>query len=128
MAGAQALGMPALRETPRSEAPWPDELLDIAALRDAGWRPTPFRDIVLKVHQRCNLACDYCYVYEMADQSWRTRPLVIEDRIWQATAARMADHARTHRLETMRLVLHGGEPLLAGIARLESLISGFRAA
>jgi uncharacterized protein len=105
---------------------WPSRGLDVTALRSAGWRPTPFRDVVLKVHQRCNLACDYCYVYEMADQSWRTRPLVIEDHICEATAARMVEHARTHELGSMRLVLHGGEPLLAGAARLDRLIRIFR--
>ena len=30
----------------------------------------PFREFVLKVHSRCDLACDHCYVYEHADQSW----------------------------------------------------------
>ena len=112
--------------TPAS--PWPDRALDPAVLRASGWRPTPFRDVVLKVHQRCNLACDYCYVYEMADQSWRSRPLVMDERIWQATAHRMVEHARAHGLETMRLVLHGGEPLLAGADRLDRLVGDFRRA
>jgi len=105
---------------------WPDRSLDLRAVRSAGWRPTPFRDVVLKVHQRCNLACDYCYVYEMADQSWRDRPLVMERKTWLAAAERMAEHAETHRLETMRLILHGGEPLLAGRARLAELITDCR--
>ena len=107
---------------------WPIHGLDVAGLRAAGRRPTPFRDVVLKVHQRCNLACDYCYVYEMADQSWRTRPMILSEPIWRAAADRMATHARTHELDRMRLVLHGGEPLLAGAEQLERLIIGFRAA
>lgn len=107
-------------------AEWPYRALDVGAERAAGWRPTPFRDVVLKVHQRCNLACDYCYVYTMADQSWRDRPLVIDRRTWQATAERMAEHATAHRLPSMRLILHGGEPLLAGPARLSQLITDFR--
>jgi len=107
---------------------WPDRTLDVAALRASGWEPTPFRDVVLKVHQRCNLACDYCYVYEMADQSWRSRPQVMAEEIWRAAADRMAEHARTHRLAAMRLVLHGGEPLLAGSERLARLITDFRRA
>jgi uncharacterized protein len=86
------------------------------------------RDVVLKVHQRCNLACDYCYVYTMADQSWRDRPLVMERTTWRATAERMVEHAAAHRLRTMRLILHGGEPLLAGPVRLGQLIADFRAA
>jgi uncharacterized protein len=124
MPGRQALGYPATRDA----APWPDETLDIAALRASGWRPTPFRDVVLKVHQRCNLACDYCYVYTMADQTWRDRPTIMTRDTWLAAADRTAEHARTHRLSAMRLVLHGGEPLLAGADRLATLVGDFRAA
>jgi uncharacterized protein len=124
MSEGQTLGLP----TMRLAAPWPDELLDVAALRATGWQPTPFRDVVVKVHQRCNLACDYCYVYTMADQSWRERPRVMTRTTWLAAAARMAEHAETHRLPTMRLVLHGGEPLLAGADQLATLVSDFRAA
>src|ERR1043166_2879062 len=51
---------------------WPAGL-DIRGLLEQGWRPTPFREFVLKVHSRCNLTCDYCYIYEMADQSWRAQ-------------------------------------------------------
>ena len=122
MAAVRALGLPG------SPPAWPDRSLDLAALHASGWRPTPFRDVVLKVHQRCNLACDYCYVYTMADQSWRDRPLVMQRRTWQATAERMAEHAAAHRLPAMRLILHGGEPLLAGAGRLTELIADFRAA
>lgn len=124
MPAGRTLGPPSVR----SPAAWPDESLDLAALRGAGWRPTPFRDVVLKVHQRCNLACDYCYVYTMADQSWRDRPSVIEPATWRAAASRMAEHATAHRLPAMRLVLHGGEPLLAGPDRLAALVSDFRTA
>ncbi|GIF12505.1 FxsB family cyclophane-forming radical SAM/SPASM peptide maturase [Actinoplanes teichomyceticus] len=111
-----------------SAVSWPDRTLDVGALRRGGWRPTPFRDVVLKVHQRCNLACDYCYVYTMADQSWRDRPTVMPRDTWLRAATRMAAHADAHDLAGMRLVLHGGEPLLAGAARLDELITDFRAA
>ncbi len=107
---------------------WPLTDLDVPALRAGGWRPTPIREVVLKVHQRCNLACDYCYVYTMADQSWRDRPRVIDRGTWLAAAERMAEHARAHDLPWMRLVLHGGEPLLMGAAGLGTLIGDFRAA
>ncbi|MDX3375734.1 radical SAM/SPASM protein FxsB, inactivated metallohydrolase extension form [Streptomyces sp. ME02-6991-2A] len=78
----------------------------------------PFREIVLKVHSRCDLACDHCYVYEHADQSWRTRPKTISDHVVSRTAQRLAEHARTHALPSVSVILHGGEPLLAGPARL----------
>ena len=94
----------------------------------AGWRPTPAHDLVLKVHQRCNLACDYCYVYEHADQSWRGRPAVMPEAVWRAAAAALGRHARRHDLRSVRVVLHGGEPLLAGVERLGAIVAAVRAA
>jgi len=106
---------------------WPHRSLDVAALRAEGWRPTPFREFVLKVHQRCNLACDYCYVYEHADQTWRSRATVMPGHVVEAAARRIGEHAAAHRLDRVRLVLHGGEPLLAGPERLRSMVATLRA-
>ncbi|MGK5680089.1 FxsB family cyclophane-forming radical SAM/SPASM peptide maturase [Actinoplanes sp. URMC 104] len=108
-------------------APWPYVDLDVAGLRAAGHRPVPFRELVLKIHQRCNLACDYCYVYEHADQSWRERPRTMPDEVRDAALARFAEHARRHGLTRVRIVLHGGEPLLYGAARLAELVTAARA-
>jgi uncharacterized protein len=88
----------------------------------------PLSQFVLKVHSRCDLACDHCYVYEAADQSWRGRPMVISPEVAVQTAQRIAEHARSHGLRTVQVVLHGGEPLLAGRSRLEQVITALRAA
>ncbi|MGW1764757.1 radical SAM/SPASM protein FxsBH, inactivated beta-hydroxylase extension form [Streptomyces sp. NPDC002073] len=84
-----------------------------------------FREIVLKVHSRCDLACDHCYVYEHADQSWRARPKTISEEVVAQTAARLAEHARDHALPSVTVILHGGEPLLAGTARLRFVCEEF---
>ncbi|MCX5197621.1 radical SAM/SPASM protein FxsB, inactivated metallohydrolase extension form [Streptomyces sp. NBC_00249] len=84
-----------------------------------------FREIVLKVHSRCDLACDHCYVYEHADQSWRARPKVISPGVISQTASRLAEHARDHALPSVTVILHGGEPLLAGPARLRLVCEEF---
>ncbi|MFF9349783.1 radical SAM/SPASM protein FxsBH, inactivated beta-hydroxylase extension form [Streptomyces sp. NPDC014734] len=88
----------------------------------------PFREIVLKVHSRCDLACDHCYVYEHADQSWRTRPRTISDEVIFRTAQRLAEHAAAHALPSVSVILHGGEPLLAGPARLRRVCEGLTSA
>ncbi|WP_285777889.1 FxsB family cyclophane-forming radical SAM/SPASM peptide maturase [Microtetraspora sp. NBRC 13810] len=106
---------------------WPSTL-DVDALRADGWRPMPFREFVLKIHSRCNLACDYCYMYEMADQSWRTQPLRMSADVIERTALRIAEHARSHRLASVDVVLHGGEPLLAGPALIERAVTSVRGA
>jgi|HubBroStandDraft_5_1064220.scaffolds.fasta_scaffold00781_5 uncharacterized protein len=84
-------------------------------------RVLPFRQFVLKVCSRCDLACDHCYVYEQADQSWRRRPKVISEDTVARAAERIAEHAQHHALPAVRVILHGGEPLLAGAARLRRI-------
>lgn len=92
----------------------------------------PFRQFVLKVHSRCDLACDHCYVYEHADQSWRGRPAAMTVETMTHVAARIGEHAKSHGLAQVHVVLHGGEPLLCGPERLSALIfalnSGLRGA
>src|ERR1700678_658023 len=92
---------------------WPFTL-DVSALRADGWQPAPFREFIVKVHARCDLSCDYCYIYEMMDQSWRDQPRLMSDGIAERTAERIGEHARSHDLRNLTLILHGGEPLLAG--------------
>ncbi len=85
--------------------------------------PVPLSQFVLKVHSRCDLSCDHCYVYESADQSWRGRSLTMPAAVISSTARRIAEHAASHGLETVQVVLHGGEPLLAGRQGLRHIIT-----
>lgn len=108
-------------------APWPLLDLDTAAMRAAGHQPVPFRQFILKVHSRCNLSCSYCYVYEMADQAWRQLPKRMSGPVARLAVERIAEHAGTHGLSSVDVILHGGEPLLAGAAWLAELVSSLRA-
>ncbi|MGW6203174.1 FxsB family cyclophane-forming radical SAM/SPASM peptide maturase [Streptomyces sp. NPDC055089] len=86
----------------------------------------PFGQFIVKVHGRCNLACRYCYLYEGPDTTWRTRPAAASPAVLDRTAGRIAEHAATHRLRHAALVLHGGEPLLAGPDRLAAFADRVR--
>ena len=106
---------------------WP-ATLDVGALADGGWRPAPFREFVLKVHSRCDLSCDYCYMYQTADQSWRFQPKRMSPAVAGQVAARVAEHARAHQLDEVSVVLHGGEPLLAGPGLISHVVTAVRGA
>jgi uncharacterized protein len=80
-------------------------------------------EFVLKVHGRCDLACDHCYVYEHRDQSWRRRPARMEPGLVSASAERIAEHARRHGLTDVSIILHGGEPLLLGPIRMREILT-----
>src|SRR3984957_3538011 len=98
----------------RHPAPWPLLDLDVAEIRAAGNQAIPIQQFILKVHSRCNLSCSYCYVYEMADQGWRGLPQRMSQPVVGKTVDRIAEHAATHGLPAVDVILHGGEPLLAG--------------
>jgi uncharacterized protein len=108
-------------------APWPFIDLDVAKARAAGHDAVPFRQFILKVHSRCNLSCSYCYVYEMADQSWRALPKRMSRSVAGKAVARIAEHAKRHGLPSVDVILHGGEPLLAGAEWLAGLVGSLRA-
>ena len=73
---------------------------------------------VLKVCGRCDLACDHCYVFEHADQTWRHKPKVMAEETASQAARRISEHAQRHLLARVSVLLHGGEPLLLGRERL----------
>jgi uncharacterized protein len=86
-----------------------------------------FRQFVLKVHSRCNLACDHCYVYEAADQSWRDKPRAMSAQTLKVASESLARYAERHELAAVQIVLHGGEPLLLGRERMRQVIDELKA-
>lgn len=108
-------------------ASWPLLDLDVATMRAAGHNPVPFRQFIVKVHSRCNLSCTYCYVFEMADQGWRGLPKRMSRATAEVTVERIAEHARQHGLPGVEVILHGGEPLLAGAQLLTELVESLYA-
>jgi len=101
--------------------------LDVAHARETGHAPVPFQQFILKIHSRCNLSCSYCYVYEMADQAWRELPRLMSPAVSEMVAKRIGEHVRGHRLPSVDIILHGGEPLLAGTRWLTELTGRLRA-
>lgn len=49
----------------------------------------PLQQFIVKLHIRCILSCDYCYVYHHVDQSWRYGPPVMAPATIQALADRI---------------------------------------
>ena len=86
----------------------------------------PISQYILKVHGRCDLSCDHCYVYESVDQSWRTKPRSMSPHVLRSAARRIAEHAATTDLSRVRVVLHGGEPLLLGAERMREALACLR--
>ena len=83
--------------------------------------------VLLKVASRCNLDCKYCYFYHSPDQGWLRQPARMSWETIDAVIARLAELSE-HQKRPLAVVLHGGEPLLLGKAKLERLLEGLRSA
>ncbi|MGW5840032.1 radical SAM protein [Methylorubrum extorquens] len=75
---------------------------------------------ILKVASRCNLDCDYCYVYHKADTSWRNRPATMSDEVFESALGRIRQHCELTGQSDVRITFHGGEPCLAGVEKMRS--------
>lgn len=78
---------------------------------------------ILKIASLCNLDCTYCYVYQGPDQSWRDKPKFLAASTLEQIATRIQEHVQQHGLREVSVVFHGGEPLLAGLERLETYVA-----
>jgi uncharacterized protein len=87
----------------------------------------PLRTYVVKVVSRCNLNCDYCYMYNLQDRTYRDQPPSMTPVVTKALIRRIRDHARRHGLTKVHMILHGGEPLLFRQDRLAQWVSSVRA-
>lgn len=74
----------------------------------------PFTLFVMKVASSCNLNCKYCYMYNLGDSSYLRQPAVMSDQVIAASMERIRAHCLRHGVAQAGLVLHGGEPMLAG--------------
>ena len=84
--------------------------------------PLPANEFILKIASRCNLNCDYCYEYNLGDESWRRQPKFMSLDTARHAVDRIIQHRQTHGLtEPIMVSLHGGEPMLAGAARVDSI-------
>lgn len=110
----------------QQQAPWPLLDLDVDEIRKSGHKAVPFRQFILKVHSRCNLSCSYCYVYEMAERGWRDLPKRMSVAVADNAVRRIAEHVNTHGLASVDVILHGGEPLLAGAEWISRLVGRLR--
>lgn len=76
-------------------------------------QPPDVNQAILKVHSHCNLDCDYCYVYNLGDSSWKEQPPLMSDKTVDMFADRLHDYLDMRSPLGFEITYHGGEPLLA---------------
>ncbi|AXV84743.1 radical SAM protein (plasmid) [Ralstonia solanacearum] len=82
--------------------------------------------VMVKVAERCNINCSYCYMYQGVDQGWRSRPRFLSDDRLDLLAERLERHRQAYPAARMTLEIHGGEPLLLGKRRTGRFLDNLR--
>lgn len=82
--------------------------------------------VIVKLAERCNLACPYCYMYSGPDQSWRDRPKRLGAAHVDLLIERSVELLEGDPNSRLALEFHGGEPLLFGPTRFADMIGRLR--
>ena len=69
-------------------------------------------EAVIKVTERCNINCDYCYVYHKGNDDFLARPAIMKRPVFTRIADFLANGVRDVRAKRLSVIFHGGEPLL----------------
>lgn len=75
-------------------------------------------NLVVKIAERCNLKCAYCYLYEHGDTTFLARPKFMSDEVFDALLCQVRTYCDSRPGQRTALTFHGGEPTLAGPERL----------
>ena len=65
-------------------------------------------------------------MYEMSDDSWLGQRKYMAPEMVRMVARRISEHVDAHQLAEVQVILHGGEPLLAGSSRIAMIASELR--
>lgn len=82
---------------------------------------SPINEFIVKVASRCNLNCDYCYEFNLGDNSWKSQPKLMSEDTTKALGQRIVEHVKKHSIDQAFVSLHGGEVLLLGPKRLDAI-------
>ena len=79
---------------------------------------------LVKLAMRCNLDCTYCYWFR--DRTVYERPPLLTEEAEMAYLAALERHVRRYDVRRFFILFHGGEPLLFGKRRFDSLCARLR--
>ena len=80
------------------------------------------KGLVLKVASRCNLNCEYCYMYNLGDRTYRSQPKMMSDDTVDSILTRVSNYLTLSGSKTFAFIFHGGEPLLVGYDFYQSFV------
>lgn len=78
-------------------------------------------DAVLKVTERCNISCTYCYMFNKDSRLFESKPKQMSVSTARQVGRFLRESAIKVGADTVRVVLHGGEPLMMQPTQFDEL-------
>jgi uncharacterized protein len=85
-------------------------------------------EVILKIAERCNLNCSYCYFFNRGDNTYLGHAPLIARSVVHQVASFLVAGARAKGLRFVQIDFHGGEPLLMGKPHFAQMCEVFRGA
>lgn len=83
-------------------------------------------DVVVKIAERCNLACTYCYFFSDEGHGYKIHPSRMSSETWSSVVMFLRDGVKECGAGLLRVVFHGGEPTLVGAANFDRMCKEIR--
>ncbi|RXZ38005.1 radical SAM protein [Oxalobacteraceae bacterium CAVE-383] len=83
-------------------------------------------EVILKVTERCNINCTYCYFFNAENQDFKSHPAYIKTETIVACAKFLEKAARESGVNSIQIDFHGGEPLMMKKHRFDEMCTIFR--
>lgn len=82
--------------------------------------------VVFKVVERCNINCDYCYYFNLGDETALSRPAVVSVDTSARIADWLAEGCADLGITSLSLAFHGGEPMMLKPRNFDAICTIFR--
>ncbi|VVD65729.1 radical SAM protein [Pandoraea terrigena] len=80
-------------------------------------------EVILKLSERCNIDCKYCYFFNKENKDYATNPPFMSSRTARAFVDFLRSSAPDFKATTFQIDLHGGEPLMMKRERFEEVVT-----
>jgi uncharacterized protein len=84
-------------------------------------------EVVLKITERCNINCTYCYMFNKGNTDYLSHPPYISETTLLQVANWIEQAISDHRIRCVTLIFHGGEPMMMKRSRFDAMCAMFRA-
>jgi len=82
-------------------------------------------EVIIKVTERCNINCTYCYYFNGNNNDYTEKPKYISQATINQTANFIKNAIIKHKISIVQIDLHGGEPLIMGKKRFALMSETF---